>query len=131
MFATGFMNFSFQTAGNDNQPTGGGKQEAWVTPYQLLQQQEYREKLIRKEKTELEKLESVLAENRRKAELAARNKQIATERRAKALAKAEAEYLAEINRLLMVRAELMQRIKENESILVILMIMRRRRLRVA
>lgn len=132
MFSSGFQSFAFQTAGNDNRPTGnGGKQESYVTPYQLLQQQEYREKLIRREKTELEKLESVLAENRRKAELAAKNKLLATERRAIALAKAEAEYLAEINRLLMVRAELMQRIKENESILVILMIMRRRRLRVA
>ena len=134
MFATGFQSIAFQTPANDNPigNGGGGKQEVWVTPYQLLQQQEYREKLIRKEKTELEKLESVLAENRRKAELAAKNKEIAaSKQRVIALARAEAEYLAEINRLLMVRAELMQRIKENESILIILMVMRRRRLRVA
>ena len=39
------------------------------------------------------------------------------------------EYLTEINRLLMVRAELTRRIKEDEGILIVLIAMKRRRLR--
>jgi len=131
MFSSGFQSFAFQTAGNDNTPTGSGGKEIYVTPYQKYQEEEYRRDKIRKEKTELEKLESVLREAERKKELAARNKLLATERRAIALARAEAEYLAEINRLLMVRADLIRRIKEDEAALIILIVMRRRKLRVA
>jgi hypothetical protein len=128
MFTTGFMSLAFQTvSANDNKPSNAGDH---VRPYDRYKEQEYQER-IKREKTELERLDSVLAENRRKAELAARNKQIAaSERRAIALARAEAEYLAEINRLLMVRADLIRRIREDEAILVIMM-MKRRRLRVA
>jgi hypothetical protein len=125
-----FQPVAFQTvATNDNGWLGGGG--GYKRPYQKYKEEEAQREKIRREKSELEKLESVLAENERKAEIAAQNKLIASARRSIALAKAEAEYLAEIDRLLKVRAELMRRIKEDEAILVILMMMKRRKLRVA
>lgn len=129
MFATGFQSVAFQTAVNDNEAIGGdGK--LYVTPYQQHREEHQREK-IRKDKSELQKLESVLRETERKKELAEKARlKAATERRMLVLAQAEAELLEEINRLLMVRAELIRRIKEDEAILIIL-IMKRRRLRVA
>lgn len=106
----------------------GGKDFSYVTAYQK-HEKDQREK-IRKEKFELQKVESVLQETERKKDLVARNRQSANKAATLRLLKLENEYLEEINRLLAVRAELMKRIAEDETILIILM-MKRRKLRVA
>lgn len=126
MFVAGFQFVAFQSPSNDNGWLGGG----YIHPHVKYKDEEVKREQIRREKSELEKLESVLRETERKKQLAAQNQMLATERRAAALARLEAEYLAEINRLLVVRAELIRRIREDEAILII-MIMKRRRLRVA
>ncbi len=90
----------------------------------------YQKEKIRKEKTELQKLESVLQETERKKEVVVKSRSIAKKQAAIRLLKLENEYLQEINRLLMVRAELIRRIREDEAILIIMM-MRKRRLRAA
>lgn len=126
MFVAGFQYVAFQTPANNNGWLGGG---GYVHPYIKYADEEAQREKVRKEKSELERLESVLRETERKKELAekARLKAL-SEKRAKALARAEAEFIQEINRLLMVRAELIRRIKEDEAILII-MIMSRKRLR--
>jgi hypothetical protein len=118
-----FQNNAFQIklAANDNGWLGGG---AYVTPYQR-HEQAIKEK-IRKEKTELEKLDSVLEEYKRKQEQAARNKLLAQKKAALRLAELENDYLKEINRLMQVRALLMLNIKRNEEALIVILMMRRR-----
>lgn len=125
-----FQTFAFQTgafqyngAANDNT---GGKKESYTyqKPYDEYLQ---RQNQLKKQKTELEKVESVIAENKRKAELAAKNKLEASKKAALRLAQLEAEYLAEINRLLQVRALLVQQIKRNEEALILLLMVKRRR----
>jgi len=126
--ATAFQTNAFQISrpANDN-PSNAGD---YVTPYDRYKEEEY-QKRINREKSEVQKIDSVIDENKRKAELAAKNRLLAAERRAAQLAILEQEYLNEINRLLVVRAELMRRIKEDEAILIILMVMKKRRLRAA
>lgn len=122
--ANAFQNNAFQIslAANDN--TAGKEGYTYVKPYdEYLQRQEK----LRKEKSELEKVSSVIAENKRLAELAAKNKLEASKKAALRLAKLEAEYLAEINRLTQVRAMLLQRIKRNEEAMIVLLMMKRRR----
>ena len=121
---------AFQTPINDNNPSGNGGY-FYQTPYQKHREEIELQEKVKREKTELEKLESVIAENKRKAELAAQNRLKAQARQAANLARLEAEFLAEINRLSMVRAALIKSIKENEAILILLIVMKRRRLRVA
>lgn len=130
-FATGFESFAFQTVGsNDNKPSGFG----YKSPYAEYKEYEYQREKIRKHKSELEKLEAVLKETERKKALAEQSRLIAEQSKKKAaiirLLKLEQEFLNEITRLLAVRAMLMQRMLEDEAILIILM-MKRRRLRVA
>lgn len=132
MFTTGFMNYAFQTVGtgsNDNGLLGG----IMTGPYQYHSPYKKLEEKIRKEKTELAKVQSVIDEYTRKKELAAKNRVIAIELNKKKaglrLANLENEFLNEINRLLAVRAELMRRVRESEATLFILM--KRRRLRIA
>lgn len=112
--------FQISAAANDNNSGG----YTYVKPYdEYLQRQEK----LRKEKTELQKVESVIAENKRLAELAAKNKLEASKKAAERLARLEAEYLGEINRLTQVRVMLMQRIKQNEEAMIMLLAMKRRR----
>ena len=133
MFQTSaFQSYAFQINGkaaNDNDGLLGGKDYSYQTPYK-----KELEAKIRKEKTELQKVDSVLAETERKKQLAALALLAAQEQKKKQAAlrllKLEQEYLEEISRLLAVRAELIQRIREDEALLVIMM-MKRRRLRVA
>lgn len=127
-----FQSNGFQEAGtaaNDN--LLGGKDYSYVTPNQK-HEHEQREK-IKRQKSELEKLESVLKETQRKKEVAAKNKLLAAEetKAAKRLQKIELELLEEINRLLILRAELIQRIREEEGVLIVLLMMKKRRLRAA
>lgn len=133
----GFWNRSFQIARNQEQiTTGGGKEErqAYVTPYQKLQLDEEQREKVRKAKTDLDRLESVLRETDRQKRLAAESAKIARERnalkRAIELEAAENEYLNEINRLLMVRAELVARVRHEEGLLVIMIMAMKRRLRI-
>lgn len=125
MFQTfAFSSGAYQYNGiavNDN--TGKGYNTSYSNYSVLKRQQE-----IRKEKTELQKVESVIAENKRLADLAARNKLEASKKAALRLAQLEAEYLAEINRLMQVRAMLLQRIKQNEDALIALLMLKRRRI---
>lgn len=101
----------------------------YVTPHQKHREEEQKEK-IKKSKTELEKLESVLKETERKKALAAESKRLAEQRntlnRAIELEALEQEYLNEINRLLMVRAEMMRRIRSEEEFLILLIVARKR-----
>lgn len=128
-----FQSFAFQTAGNDNQPAGGGHHGDYYfqTPYQKHKAEIELQEKVKREKTELERLESVLREVERKKEIAAQSRLVAQAKRAEALARIEAAYIEEINRLRAIKADLMRRIKEDESILIIFMVMRKRRLRVA
>jgi hypothetical protein len=88
---------------------------------------------VKKTKTELDRLESVLRETEKKKALAAQSAALAREResikRSIELEKLVAEFLKEINRLLMVRAELIARVKEEEGILIVMIMAKKRRFR--
>jgi len=124
-----YQAYAYQTIGYNPTIYQGG--HYYQTPYQKHREEIELQECVRKEKTELERLESVLKETERKKELAAKNKLIAQAKRAEALARIEAAYQEEINRLREIKAQLMRRIKEDESILIIFMVMKRRKLRVA
>ena len=131
-----YQAYAYQTlTGNraaDNNLLGGKdypSRFSYVTPYSKYREAQYQEK-IKRQKTELQKLDSVLEETQRKKELVAKNRAEAKKKAAIRLLELENQYLEEINRLLMVRAELIRRIREDEAILIIMM-MKRRRLRVA
>jgi hypothetical protein len=69
-----------------------------------------------------------LAENQRKAAILEKSKADAKEAAVIArLAKLELEYLNEINRLMQVRAVLLQQIKRNEEAMILLLMLKRRR----
>lgn len=122
-----FWNKAFQIGNNDNQPSGGGY--VYHSPSSKAEQ-EKRAK-IAQEKTELQKVDSVLEEYKRKRELALQAQQVAKRKAAVRLAALERGYLEEIDRLMQVRALLMHRIRQNEESLILLLMMRRRRLKVA
>lgn len=125
-----FWRKSYQIGNNDNaeQNTAGF---VYHSPYSDFKRKEAKREEIRKEKTELEKLESVLREAERKKALATANKLLAKKAQALRLANLENEYLEEINRLLKLRGELVQRIRRNEEDLLIMLIISRRKLRVS
>lgn len=103
----------------------------WNAPYHKYREEEKQRERIRRDKSELEKLESVLAENERKKLLAAQS--LAEAKAAKSrerLARLEQEYIEEINRLLVVRASLIRRARANEALFVVMVAMRKRKLRV-
>lgn len=134
MFQAGaFMDFAFQTVGtgsNDNGLLGG----IMTPPYGYHSPHKKLQESIAKQKSELQKVGSVLKEVERKR-LVAEQSRIAAEQTkkiaaTKRLLQAEQDLFEEINRLLAVRAGIIQRIREDEAILIILM-MKRRRLRVA
>jgi hypothetical protein len=97
--------------------------------YQPNYREEQQKKQIKKTKSEIEKLDSVLSEYQRRQLLAEESLSIAQEKERLRLLKAQNELIEEINRLLMVKAELMARKKREEQALVILMIASRRKLR--
>lgn len=128
-----FQSYAFQIAGNASNDNGllGG---IMTPPYGYHSPHKKLEESIRKQKTELQKVDSVLKETERKKAVAAMSLQAAKDQKKKQAAirllALENQLLEEINRLLAVRAGIMQRIREDEAILIILM-MKRRRLRVA
>ena len=92
--------------------------------------QEAKQKLeIKKSKTELQKLDSVLSEYERRQALAAESLRLAEESETQRLLTLQNELITEITRLLMVKAELMARVKRGEEQLILMIAMRRRRLR--
>ncbi len=113
--------FQINGAANDNDNSAG-----WSYVHPHVERDNLREKL-RREKSELEKVNSVLAEFERKKQLAAQNKLLAQAKAAERLAKLELEYENEINRLLQVRVLLLQRIKQDEEALFLMMMLKRRR----
>jgi hypothetical protein len=84
---------------------------------------------VKKAKTELQKLDSVLLEYERRKTLAAESLRLAEESQIQRLLTLQNELLAEISRLLMVKAELMARVRRGEEQLILMIAMRRRRLR--
>ena len=123
MFQTfAFQSNAYQTAGTAANDNSAG----WGYTHPHVERENLRAK-IRREKSELEKLESVIAENRRKADLAAQNKLLAKKQAALRLAALENEYLTEINRLMQVRAMLLLRIRQDEEALFLMMMLKRRR----
>lgn len=135
--STAFQSFAFQTVGNTVVQPGdsGDEKQTYVPQYQRYANEERQRQKIRRDKTELERLESVLKETERKKELASESKRIAEEnnklQRAIQLEKSEREYLEEINRLIMVKADLIRRIRRDEESLLIIIMARKRRLRFA
>lgn len=127
---------AYQIARNGTpEPTGGSGEEgreAYVSSYDRLLLQQAK---VKKVKTDLERLDSVLGETERKKALAAQSAALARQKeslkRAIELEALEAEFLKEINRLLMVRAALIRRVKEEEGILIIMIMARKRRLRLS
>ena len=106
-----------------------GDSYTYAPTYQKYQVEERQREKIRKEKSDLDKLQSVLAENERKRLLAAESKLLADAENAMRLAALEQEYLQEIDRLLVVRADLMRRVRQSEETLIMMMAMKRKRLR--
>ena len=127
----GYLSGEAPTPSPEPEPSGGGGY-TYITPYQRLQSEEYQREKIKKAKTDLDRLENVLRETERQKALAAESANLARQKqalnRALQLEAKEREYLDEINRLLMVRGELMRRIRSDEEFLVII-IMARKRLR--
>jgi DNA polymerase III delta prime subunit len=117
-----FQSFAFQTTGNATNDNTAG----WSYTHPHVDRDNLREK-IRREKSELQKLDSVIVENQRRAELAKKAKEAAKQKRALELAIQENQFLEEINRLMQVRALLLQRIKQDEEALFLMMMLRRRR----
>lgn len=122
---SGFQSNAYQSnayqigsAVNDNNVGG------WSYTHPYIEAQNER---IRKEKSELQKLESVIAENQRKADLAAKSRAEAKQAAALRLARLENEYLEEISRLMQVKSLLLQRIRRNEEELLMLLMLKRRR----
>ena len=127
-----FQLTAFQTGPISNEAPSyvGDGRYTYVNPYQKYRSEEHQREKVRKEKSDLERLNSVLEENRRKAALAAESKKIALDKKNKArLKKLEQEYQDEIARLLMVRAELIRRVRQSEELLICMMAMKRKRLR--
>lgn len=92
-------------------------------------QQAVQQQKIKREKTELQKLESVLSEYQRRESLAAESLRIAEESERNRLIEIQNNLISEINRLLMVKAEMMARVKRSEEELLLMVALRRKRLR--
>lgn len=109
----------------------GGPKDGWHyhSPYQKTKEEQYQRERIAKLKAEQQRLDDEIAEAeaRRLAELAKlQAKRLAAKKRA-ALEAIQSELLEQINLLRIQRAALIQRINEEESILVILLMAKRRR----
>ncbi len=121
-FQTGFQS----SAGPANDNNVGG----YTYQHENLRREEERyKKKLKRQKSELEKVNSVLAEYEKQKAIAAKNKILANKKLAAENLRRELEYAQEINRLLQVRALLLQQIRQNEDALIIVLIaIRRRRL---
>lgn len=114
-------------------PASGGSPSGTYSqfyPFQLEKVEKEKKAALKRQKSDLDRIDSVLAENRRLMAMAAENKLLAKEVRALELAAKEQEYLEEINRLLMVRAGLVLKMRRNEQFIIAIVLMKKRRLRV-
>lgn len=115
----------------------GGRDHSYtyVAPYQLRRQEDKSREILKKHKTDLDRVNSVIAENERKKNLATESKLQAEQRkkvtRAIELAELESEYLNEIARLIIVRDGIVRRIKKEEELLTIMIVAKKHRLRSA
>jgi hypothetical protein len=131
----GFQSNAFQSNAFQIIPDGKNTPEnSGGTPYTYIPADQQREierrKLIATKKTELQKVVSVIGEYERQRELAEESLKIASEKSQARLLKAQNELIAEINRLLIVKAELVARIRREEEQLILMAAMRRRRFRI-
>ena len=123
-----FQAYAYQTATNDNEVTGGG----YTYEHESLRRAEEKyKKKLKKEKSELEKVNSVISLYEKQKVEAAKQKVLANKKLAAEAKRKELELLNEINRLLQVRAMLLRNIRQNEEALIIILISLRRRLRAA
>jgi len=112
------------TSGAVAQDTGGlPKIYSYFPEYHAKQAE------VKKTKTELQKVESVISEYERRRALAEESLKIAEESETERLLAVQNELIAEITRLLMVKADLMARVRRGEEQLILMIAMRRRRLR--
>jgi len=108
----------------DNGWLGGG----YIPAYQKYKNEEYQRRKIAEDLAKLKRIDDEIAEAERKRleALEARNKEKIAKREAKKQAALEAALLNEIGRLRIERAWLMRLIADEESILVIMMMKRKR-----
>lgn len=125
---SGFQRNAFQENLQVSAVVGDDTRRSYVPSYQMAATES--EKQLKRQKSELEKLQSVLAENERRKQLAAESKAKADAANAQRLAALELEYELEINRLLAIRTDLLARIRENEEAIVMMAIAKRKRLRI-
>lgn len=105
-------------------PPSGGHPDYIYSTHRLRREFEYKNKIV-EEKRELERLKIEIAEAESKRLIAEKAK--VKKNAAKKLAALQAQLEREINRLSILQAALIQRIKEDEAALVILLVARRRR----
>jgi hypothetical protein len=131
-FQTNAFQWNAYQIARNGQTTGGSPrgEYTYLYPFQIEKIEKAKRENLKKQKTDLDRLDSVLAETERLKNIAAESKLLAKEKRARELAAKEQEYLQEINRLLMVRDELVRRIKKNEQLIIAMVLMKKRRLRV-
>lgn len=126
MFTAGFQTFAFQTVGNSSAPivTTVAPSGGW---YEHNHREEaYQRELIREQQSELKRINQELAEaeaEKQRLEALKKAKKKAAEQRAALLLLQEQE----ISRLRNERIWLMRQIDENESLLILAMMARRRR----
>lgn len=125
MFATGFQSNAFQTSGVFGLATGGNGTYSYHPEYQRALQKQN----IRRDKTELQKVVSVISEYQRKEAIVAESTKLASQKERARLLKLQNELITEINRLLMVKAEMMARIKRQEEHLILMVALKRKRFR--
>lgn len=126
MFATGFQSVAFQTVVGlgGAQPTGHGY--SYQTPYQRHRIAEQEER-IKQQKTDLQKVESVIQEYERRKEITADSlARVSSKRQEARLLTAQNELISEISRLLEVRAELMAKLRQEEDALILMLIFQRK-----
>lgn len=97
--------------------------------YSYFPEYHARQAEVKKAKTELQKVDSVLLEYERRRALAEESLRLAEESETQRLLKLQNELITEITRLLMVKADLMARVRRGEEQLILMIAMRRRRLR--
>ncbi len=130
-----FQSNAFQIVHNAIATAGSSGDEKYIyaTQYQLLQSRQHEK--IKAVKTDLSRVDSVLEETKRKKLLIEESGKLAKQRnalkRSIELEALEKEYLTEINRLLMVRAGLIRRIRAEEEALIVMIVARNRKLRFA
>lgn len=129
-----FQSSSFQSYGFQGVVAGGQPDTDTVgdsrSHYQKFQDAERQREKLRKEKTEAQKLQSVINEYERRKSITDESLLIAEESERARLLAAQNELITEINRLLIVKAEMMARIKRSEELLILTLVMRRKRFRV-